>query len=282
MGRAAGARSLDRALIAYGRLFEHPCKLRIVRWLIRRLAAGRIKVRYARGAVIAIDPADYIGWAIFTAGHYEPASLGLALRIMTAEPGLFIDVGANFGLYTCAVARIAGSTVIGIEPDCANCTSLQSNIELNGLQNVIVFNGAAGPGSALAPIVRGLAGNSGTAAVAPSETASELGQTWVATVTLDSLLDRLVRPRARPVLMKMDIEGFEPQALAGLDFDGPFRPKNILVECDRQLSVAAWGSRGNFKAFFAAKGYELLDVFGGPLADDGPVPEENVWARDLA
>jgi hypothetical protein len=60
-----GARFVDRALIAYGRAFEHPCKIRFVRWLIHSLASGRVKIRHAGGAVIAIDPQDYIGLAIF-------------------------------------------------------------------------------------------------------------------------------------------------------------------------------------------------------------------------
>jgi FkbM family methyltransferase len=276
---AGGVRFLDQALIAYGRSFEHPCKIRIVRRLIRHLAAGRIAVRYAR-ATIAIDPADYIGWAIFKTGRYEPASLALAMSLMEAEPGLFIDVGASFGWYTCAVAAIVGTVVVSIEPDCQSCASLRGNIALNALKNVIVFNGGVGPGTALLPMARRSAANSGTTAIVSADAASEPGQTWVATASLDALLDRLVRPVARPVLMKMDIEGFEPEALAGLNFDGPFRPKNILVECDPQLSAAGWGSPENCHAFFAAKGYELLDVLGRPVADNGPLPEVNLWARD--
>jgi FkbM family methyltransferase len=276
---AGGVRFLDQALIAYARSFEHPCKIRIVRWLIRHLAAGRIMVRYAR-ATVAIDPADYIGWAIFKTGSYEPSSLALAMSIMEEEPGLFVDVGASFGWYTCAVAAIGGTVVVSIEPDCQSCTSLRANIALNALKNVIVFNGGVGPDAALLPMARSSAGNSGTAAIVSGNVASKPSQTWIATASLDALLDRLVRPVARPVLMKMDIEGFEPEALAGLDFDGPFRPKNILVECDPQLSAARWGSPENCHAFFAAKGYELLDVLGRPVADDGSLPEVNLWARD--
>jgi hypothetical protein len=72
------------------------------------LAAGGLLVRYAPGAAIAIDPADYLGRVIFRTGYYEHASLALALRIMAAQPGLFVDVSAKFGWYTCAVAAIAG------------------------------------------------------------------------------------------------------------------------------------------------------------------------------
>jgi len=36
--RAEGARLLDAALTAYGRSFEHPCKIRFVRWLAPQYA----------------------------------------------------------------------------------------------------------------------------------------------------------------------------------------------------------------------------------------------------
>src|ERR1700676_3692041 len=87
---AEGAHFWDAVLTAYGRSFDHPCKIRFVRWLARTFAGGRIKMRHVGGAVIAVDPGDYIGWAIFRTGSYEPASLALALNIMAAEPGLFV------------------------------------------------------------------------------------------------------------------------------------------------------------------------------------------------
>jgi FkbM family methyltransferase len=276
---AEGAGFLDAALTAYGRSFEHPCKIRFVRWLARTLAGGRIKMRHVGGAVIAVDPEDYIGWAIFRTGSYEPASLALALKIMAAEPGLFVDVGAHFGWYSCAVASIAGATVIGIEPDAENCAALLANIDRNGLRNVVVFHGAVGPQAALLAMARQSPGNSGTVAVA-SGTAPGSGSYWTGSTPLQDLLNTLAQPAARPVLIKIDVEGFEPQVLAGLDFAGPFRPRNILIEYDRTLGAAAWGCYENFAAFFTQRGYDLFDVAGRPLTGDGPLLEENAWARD--
>jgi FkbM family methyltransferase len=275
-----GVRSLDRALIAYGRSFEHPCKIRFVRWLARTLAGGRIKMRHVGGTVIAIDPEDYIGWAVFRTGSYEPASLKLALNIMSAEPGLFVDVGANFGWYSCAVASIAGASVVAIEPDPENCAALRANIDRSGLRNVVVFHGAVGAQPALLPMSRRSPGNSGTVAVAAGRPAPGSGGYWVGSTPLQDLLNALVQPAARPVLIKIDVEGFEPQVLDGLDFEGPFRPKNILIECDRTLGTAAWGSYGNFAAFFTQRAYDVFDVTGRPFAGDGPLLEENAWARD--
>src|SRR4029077_4588368 len=182
--RAEGARLLDAALTAYGRSFEHPFKIRFVRWLARTLAGGRIKMRHVGGAIIAIDPEDYIGWGIFRTGSYEPGSLVLALKIMAAEPGLFVDVGANFGWYSCAVASIAGAKVIGIEPDAENCAALRANIDRNGLRNVVVFHGAAGPHPALLPMSRRSPGNSGTVAVAAGGPAPGGGSYWVGSTPL--------------------------------------------------------------------------------------------------
>lgn len=273
-----GERPLDRALMAYGRAFEHPCKIRLVRWLARRLAGGRIRVKYAADAFVAIDPQDYIGWAIFKTGAYEPQTLALALRLMTAEPGLFVDVGAHFGWYTCAVASISGTKILSIEPDAENCAALRGNVARNGFQDVTVCNAAVGPDAALLALSMRSPANSGTVTVAAGATGGQ--RNWVAAVTLETVLSELVRPAARPVVLKVDVEGFEPAVLAGLDFDGPFRPKHVLIECDDTLCARSWGSRERFAAFFAERDYDLADVSGRPFAYDAALPEFNVWARD--
>lgn len=276
---AVGARTIDRVLMAYGQAFEHPCKVRLVRWLARRLAAGRIRIQYAAGAVAAIDPHDHIGWAIFKTGAYEPQALGLALRIMAAEPGLFVDVGAHFGWYTCAVASLGGSNVVAIEPDAENCSELRANLALNRFHNVSVCNAALAPESALLALSKRSVGNSGTVRIVASPTADE-PKNWVASVALENLLNELVRPAARPVLLKIDVEGYEPGVLAGLDFDGRFRPKHMLIECEDAFCAQSWGSRDRFAGFFTERNYDLFDVRGRPFAREGALPEANVWARD--
>ncbi len=275
---ARGTRLVDRTLIAYARGPEHPAKIRALHWLIRRLTAGRLRVRYAAGAQIAIDPNDYIGWSILRTGSYEPASLALALRLMTASPGLFVDVGANIGWFSCAVAALPGSRVIAIEPDSGNCSALRAN--LAAIPNATVVNAAAGAGYDTVGLGRRSPGNSGTVAIAPRH--ANLGvapHEWTAMAPLDAMLRRVATPPERPVLIKIDVEGFERDVLIGLDFDGPFRPRNIIVEYT-VYAEASWGGLAGATEFLAARGYEMLDVFGRRLDHFTELPESNIWARE--
>jgi hypothetical protein len=46
------------------------------------------------------------------------------------------------------------------------------------------------------------------------------------------------------------------------------------------MGIAAWGSYENFAAFFTQRGYDVFDVSGRPFTGNGPLLEENAWARD--
>lgn len=266
--------------MAYARAFEHPSKIRILKWLIQGLAAGSVQVRHAGGAIVVIDPDDYVGWQIFRTGFYEPESVALARRIVIVEPGLFVDVGAHVGWYSLAIAPVPGATVIAVEPDSTNCSALRANIAHNDLRNITVCNAAVGPAPALLAMSRRAPGNSGTFAVRTDEPTCDTARHWVAATTLQSLLETLVQPPLRPVLLKIDIEGFEPQALTGLDFNGPFRPKNILLEYEPQLHPRGWETFGDVASFFSTRGYTLQDVFGRTAGPQAELPEANLWARD--
>lgn len=272
---AQGARLVERALIAYARGPEHPAKVRVLHWLIRRLTLGRLQVRYAAGARIAIDPADYIGWAILRTGSYEPASLALALQLMTASPGLFVDVGAHIGWFSCAIAALSGSRVIAIEPDCGNCSALRAN--LGDFPNAVVVNAAAGADFDAVGLGRRSPGNSGTVAITSGQTGTP--REWTAMAPLEAIFRRVATPPARPELIKIDVEGFERDVLRGIDFDGPFRPRNIIVEYTA-YAEASWGDLAGVEEFFASRGYELFDVFERRLDRSGELPEANIWARE--
>lgn len=280
---AEGLRWIDAVFVTYSRSFDHPFKLRLVRSLGQNLLQGKVLIKYANDMTLAVDPSDYIGWAITRTGHYEQASLALALDLMRKEPGLFVDVGANVGLYSCAAGLTPGCTIVSIEADCTNCARLRENVALNNVQNHHVVNCAVGRNLELVSLERKSSLNAGTVAVTRESRTGGKPKDWIACLPLDDVLAQVLKVPAQPTLLKVDVEGFEPEVLAGIDFNGRFRPKNVLLEFASSMLPEGWRSLDALRAFFGARGYTLMDVEGNPLdGEHAPLVEDNVWARSNA
>lgn len=131
------------------------------------------------------------------------------------EPGdVFIDAGANIGIYTILAARLVGSEghVLSVEmmPDTAD--RLESHIRMNELKNIAVVRRALSdtPGQVVRATVQ--EGKYGQATIANASSRYGLGrEVEVETTTLDALTSGVNQVR----LMKIDVEGAELKALHG-------------------------------------------------------------------
>ena len=135
------------------------------------------------------------------------------------EPGdVFIDVGAHWGMLSLSAAtRHAGEiSVLAIEADPANVTQLLRGVAHNGLTNDIeTVAAAAGDTPGTAPLIGNTTmGNSlfGKGLEGMQQVARGLS---VPIVTLDGLLAERDALHGRRVLIKIDVEGFEPETIAG-------------------------------------------------------------------
>src|SRR6185503_12416660 len=75
--------------------------------------------------------------------------------------------------------------------------------------------------------------NLGSTRITNDESVESLTRFWVAGAILQEVLERLSPGRIK--LLKIDVEGFEMSVFKGLDFKGPFRPENLIVECDLEI-----------------------------------------------
>ena len=55
-----------------------------------------------------------------------------------------IDIGANFGYHTLFFSRLCAENVFAFEPQLQNFNLLKDNVELNKIQNVVLYNYACG------------------------------------------------------------------------------------------------------------------------------------------
>lgn len=170
----------------------------------------------AWGATIEADPTRTIGHSILTTGVFDLAVSETIARLVDAG-GTIVDAGANVGYMTVLAATAAGPTgrVIAFEPHPELFAVLERNVRrLTGrgssMAGVALHNHALGDrdGPATLVIPSDFASNDGTARVARDDS----GETGVPVpiCTLDKVVGA-----SRVDLLKIDVEGFEPQVLRG-------------------------------------------------------------------
>lgn len=236
---------------------------------------GQLYVRNRRGVRLRINPSDYIGRTISFEGAFEPKSLARATAIMQGG-GVFLDIGCNFGLYTITLGAMPGVDCIAIDGSFVALVKLQENLQLNPHIKVRIVNTALCEENKLLCFEVPNNGNLGGTHVT-HEARLEGGDShfWVSGVVLERVLEQLAPTGIK--LLKIDVEGSELSALEGLDFSGPYRPENLIVECYTEIFPQATAC---FE-YVLSKGYEAMTVEGEPIKACNDLPEQNVWFRSV-
>lgn len=170
---------------------------------------------------------------IFMEGTYEPGLLSFMGRVL--RPGdVFLDVGANIGLMSLAASCYVGPTagVYAFEPESSMFRRLLENIELNKVQNVTAVQTAVGAMNEIREVFAYPLVNIGRASLVKSQGAELAGQTSV--ITLASFVEERKLEGIR--MIKIDVEGFEYEVLAGARacLSGEQAPI-LSVECDDEM-----------------------------------------------
>jgi FkbM family methyltransferase len=170
--------------------------------------ANEIKIVTTSGMQLILPP-GYLGTQKIAAGAYEPDVTKFISNNL--KPGhTFVDVGANIGYYTVLAARLVGTSgkVYAFEPDPANSAYLERNLLINNLENVILIKKAV---SAYSGTVR-FVNDGSTGHIVNGE--KPAASVEVKAVSLDDYFSGLKWPGID--FIKMDIEGGEKMALAGM------------------------------------------------------------------
>lgn len=251
----------------YLRMADHPFKIRIQHIAGKRIFAKGITVQNASGVKFRLDPNDWITRIILKTGDYENDSVKLAGKLLQ-NGGVFIDIGANFGLFTCQVAAVSKLThVIAIEPNYRIVGPLLYNININDLQNrVQVFNLAVSDGVHLVGLEQPVVENMGTTMIS-----EQTGTLNVLSCSLDFICGQM--KSAEVELIKIDIEGNEFTVFKDFDFS-KYTVKNIILEYNENAKIQL----PQLIAFFNSKGYACADVSGIPVNAGNPsLIDNNIW-----
>jgi FkbM family methyltransferase len=173
-----------------------------------------------------------------------------------AKPGVVcLDIGANLGYYTVKMASL-GATVYAFEPDPFNFHLLEKNVGENGLGGrVRLHRAACGSAAGLVSIAR----EPGTANYGAVHVAGA-GEQVSAEVELVRV-DVRVPQDVKVDFVKIDVEGFEPEALEGaraiLERDRPA----VLCEFNTYaLEGYAKDAPARLLALMSSFGYRAYDA----------------------
>ena len=221
-----------------------------------------------------VDLGDYGVSRGCISGNYEPIETGFIRTIL--KPGqAFVDIGANIGWFTVLAARAVGPSgqVYAFEPRPNTCERLQLSILENQYKNVEVRQAALGaaPGRMKIGTVISAHNPGGTWSLTTDVLVASLNAGCesfeVDVIRLDDI------GLTRCDLIKIDIEGAEPLALAGaIETIKRLRPI-ILSEINPQpLRQVSSASAREYVEFVEGLGYQthaLTAVGPGAKLDTG-------------
>lgn len=191
------------------------------------------------------------------------------------SPGdVFIDVGANIGLYALKAARLVGSTgrVLALEPGAEAYGHLASNIALNTFDWAEPLKIAASDKAGEAVLHHVPLGSDPQAFSLVANARAVNGET-VETVPLDNLIVRCGLDRVD--LIKIDVEGAEPLVIAGAGrVLSEFRPA-VIFECNAHINAGGDdGAAGQAWAMLKAAGYCFYRLVEGHFVHIVRLPAE--------
>jgi FkbM family methyltransferase len=207
-----------------GRLANHP--------VLHRIAGQSSEVAWARvhgGYRVAAPLADHVGRAIFYLGELDRKITWVCSRLV--QPGdTVLDIGANLGLVTFTLSALVGpaGTVHAFEPIPQLQTYIEEGIERNGVTNIQLHRMALGARDGELPLAVPRK-NAGASSLVETRQSADSSRLMVPVRTLSSVLTEQEAGHVR--LIKMDVEGFEPEVLEGAaDFFKIHPPDAILFE----------------------------------------------------
>jgi FkbM family methyltransferase len=234
---------------------------KIVRRLIglppARPSVGRTRLK--NGLVFLFDTSSYLEWRLYYLGEYEPEVWRVIDSLL--RPGdVAIDVGANIGIHALPMARKVGSEgrVVAVEPFERAAVRLAANAALNGLQvdlHTTALSDDSHPVLLLPPDPH----NEGSA-----KTRRHGHGQPVSTATLD----QIAAPLTALKLVKIDVEGWEPEVLRGASESISRFSPNLIFEVNPGFGRAAV----EFE-FLNSGDYDLFEITRSGLKRLGAFPE---------
>lgn len=197
-------------------LFSHPltrdnklsASWRFFKWQIgTKLLPMPVLYPFVEGTSLLVKKGMNGATANVYAGLYEFSEMGFLLHLLRPED-LFGDIGANVGSFSILASGVARSRSVSAEPVFSTFLNFKNNVAVNNLESLIELH-HCGVGAAGGKLYFTKNYDSVNRVIVEGE-ANTYETEHVDIKTLDELF-----PDEAPVLLKIDVEGFEMPVLQG-------------------------------------------------------------------
>jgi len=220
--------------------------------IVSLLFWGKEDVAY-RGCIFRINPGEFPDYYLYFFNAYVALEIN-ALVELCQNARIFADVGANKGIFSCAVAQAcAGIEVFAFEPDHQIAREFCLNAALNPAVTSrihLVEKAAADQNAEMYFLPNEIFSGSGRLV----SNQSGFSKTYrVETVRLDSFFQQI---GIYPDVVKIDVEGAEAAVLKGMSglFSRGF-PKAILIEIHFVYAQDKYELRKSMETLLEAAGF---------------------------
>lgn len=192
--------------------------------LYKRIYGGIFSKKLFNGKKIIIFPGNPISSSFVYSACHDQVEIE-ALRALADENTIFLDIGANIGSYSiCLADKVREVYAFEAHPITANLCRM--NFLLNQIDASHVITKAIGASNSLRYFSNMSKGSPINAFVQKNDNAIQ-----VQTITLDQFIESHQFAKNANFLVKIDVEGFEHEVLAGAaHFLANYPIKAILLE----------------------------------------------------
>ncbi|CAG7855865.1 hypothetical protein MCAMS1_00152 [biofilm metagenome] len=206
-------------------------------------------------ANVYVDISDWACRAHYYKGIYYDRTVPLLIEHILSNGGTFIDIGANRGLHTLHAANVLGvkGNIYAFEPHPVTFEILKSHLTINGIKNCHPFNIGISNKQGSLELNMFTDQHSGTCSfINTSEIHDSVS---VPVKKLDDVLtnDKLLSP----VLVKIDVEGFEFNVLQGMEQMLDRADIHIICEITDEWLVKTGSSAASLVEFLRKRGFSV-------------------------
>ena len=205
-----------------------------------------------------LDCSQWMDWSAYFIG---PSPEDSYLFSLAKQGDTIIDAGGNIGLCALPLSKKAGASgrVYAFEPLGKNFQRLEKHVQINQIKNTKIIQAALSDSRGKVTMVQPSLGNNGAARIF-CQGDEDIPSTEVDALRLD---DWCAEENLNKLdLLKLDVEGHEPQILLGAEKTiQRFRPKIFLEAHETHLQTHGHSLK-KLRQMLADMSYRTTDVYG--------------------